>query len=162
MHIQANCRVNATIRQKMSEENQRVLKKYLVDQSPCLLEAIRLAQYIFANVNDDDKYDLVFVVMDYVHDSGTPFEEIASQCLYTSRDQGDLEFAGATLYWLNVQNEIGLLSASGCIEATNDRDAARMVADKVRGAAGRRGGIGKLVDAFVSHGVVGNGEGFEG
>ena len=143
----------------MSEENHKTLKDYLHKHSPCLLEAVRLAEFIFANTDEDDKYDLAFIVMDYIHgDCGIPIESIASQCFYTSRDTQDFEFASATLYWLQVQNEIGFLGVDEHIEATNDRDAARVVADQTRGAAGS-GDIGRLVAAFVSRGVVEHGTG---
>lgn len=134
----------------MTERNHFELSEYLKKNSPSLLGAIELARYIFNNIDEDQEYDLVFVVMDYVYRQGASIEEIAKQCLYASSQSDDQEFAGATLYWLQVQNE---LTACDGKECSLGRDAAHAVVDCVRASAGK-GVVADLIDVFISRGVV--------
>lgn len=122
-------------------ENERLLKRHLKQHAPCLVEAIELARYIFANADDDDKYDLAFVVMDYVNAEEVSTTSIAQQCFYVARDHIDTEFASAALYWLQVQNEL-----SG--------EDPRAVAGDSRAAAGS-GSVGLIIHNYVTRGVIG-------
>lgn len=95
------------------DENRRALQTWLKQKRPCLLEAVELANYVFANSGEDERFEMTFLILDYVFDQGVAIQELIEQCFYTSRERKDTDFAKLVLYWESVQTEVGGVDVGG-------------------------------------------------